>query len=319
MNPLLRAWAAFLARRHPLTEQPLTLSHQRIYILPSRQGLGLAVLLLASLISAINYQLSLGFFFVFLLVGIAHAAMLHTYCNLPGLRLRPLPGEPTFAGESAYFPLLLSETRGRSRHGLTFILQQGAQVVCAVPAHGETRTALPLPTTRRGRLQLPRSRIECRTPSGWFVAWSYLWLSSECLVYPAPELAPPPLPHGALDGGGGARNAQGDDDFAGLRDYLPGDIVSRIAWRQSARSDVLLAKTFQSPQANEILLDWFTLSGLDAESRLSRLTAWVLQAEAAGHLYALRLPELSLPPAHGPTHRHACLSALALFPPDAST
>ncbi|MDD2546765.1 MAG: DUF58 domain-containing protein, partial [Burkholderiaceae bacterium] len=52
------------------------------------------------------------------------------------------------------------------------------------------------------------------------------------------------------------------------------------------------------------------LSGKEAQ--LSRLTAWVLQADAAGGPYGLRLPGREMPPGTGPTHRRACLEALAL-------
>ncbi len=54
-------------------------------------------------------------------------------------------------------------------------------------------------------------------------------------------------------------------------------------------------------------------ASLDMERRLSRLTRWVLDAEAAGVAYGLRLDETVLGPAVGDDHRDACLKALALF------
>ena len=53
----------------------------------------------------------------------------------------------------------------------------------------------------------------------------------------------------------------------------------------------------------------------DREAQLSRLTAWVLVAEAQGLRYGLRVsPAASadIAPDHGPEHRAACLRALAL-------
>ncbi|MEO6564474.1 MAG: hypothetical protein ABIO63_00415, partial [Casimicrobiaceae bacterium] len=52
---------------------------------------------------------------------------------------------------------------------------------------------------------------------------------------------------------------------------------------------------------------------LDAEARLSRLTAWVLAAERAARPFALALPGVMLPPQQGRDHRRAALTALALF------
>ena len=48
--------------------------------------------------------------------------------------------------------------------------------------------------------------------------------------------------------------------------------------------------------------------------RLSRLTAWVLEAEARGQRWSLRLPGLELPVDGGASHRDRCLEALALAP-----
>lgn len=317
MKPLRQRWQDFLSRRHPTENQSLTLIHKRIYIIPTGKGLGFALLIVISLIGAINYQLSLGFFFVFSLVGLALAALLHTYAALLGLEIAAMPAAPVFAGGSAQFPLRLSDGRGRERRGVVLVSPAGERCEADVPLRAQATLALRIPAARRGRLTLPRCRIECRTPSGWFVAWSYVTLAGDCLVYPYPEAHPPPLPLGAQSGSGGMQAGFGDDDFAGLREYQPGDSPRRIAWKQLARSDQLLSKTFQLPLASEVILDWDTLAGLDTEARLSRLTAWILHAEAGGHRYALRLPGFSHSLDQGAAHRAACLAALAQFPADA--
>lgn len=183
MSGLGQHWQDFMARRHPPARQSLTLIHKRIYILPTRPGLGLALLLLILLIGAINYQLSLGFFLVFLLAGIAFSALLRTYAALLGLTIGTRPATTVFAGEMARFPLWLSDGSGRNRPGITLISPQGNSGCADVNAHSGAPLELLVPAHRRGRLTMPRSRIECRTPSGWFVAWSYLTLVGSCVVY----------------------------------------------------------------------------------------------------------------------------------------
>jgi len=54
------------------------------------------------------------------------------------------------------------------------------------------------------------------------------------------------------------------------------------------------------------------LTGIDLEHKLSRLCAWVLQADRLGSDYGLRLPSLAVAPGAGEAHRRACLEALAL-------
>jgi uncharacterized protein (DUF58 family) len=53
--------------------------------------------------------------------------------------------------------------------------------------------------------------------------------------------------------------------------------------------------------------------GLDTEARLSRLAAWAIAADAAGHSWGLRLPNAELAPAQGAAHRNAALQALAAW------
>ncbi len=48
------------------------------------------------------------------------------------------------------------------------------------------------------------------------------------------------------------------------------------------------------------------------EARLSRLCAWVLQADRLGLDYGLRLPGNEVRPGSGEAHKRRCLEALAL-------
>ena len=54
---------------------------RRVYIMPSRAGYGFAALILLMLLGAINYNNSLGHLLSFLLVGVGHVVMHHSYRN----------------------------------------------------------------------------------------------------------------------------------------------------------------------------------------------------------------------------------------------
>ena len=76
----------------------------------------------------------------------------------------------------------------------------------------------------------------------------------------------------------------------------------------------MLTKQFADETGAELWLDWQLLpASLPVESRLSRMSGWVLDAERRGALYGLRLPGAEFPPSRGEAHRSACLQALALF------
>jgi uncharacterized protein (DUF58 family) len=292
----------------------VVLRHRRVYIVPARLGWMFGATLTIMLIGSINYALSLGFALTFLLAGVGLAGMVHTARNLAQLAVSAGRAEPVFSGEPAHFPLFLDS---RARYDRPSILVRhlgsGAQRVLDVAAGSAAQAVLAVPAERRGWLPLGRVMLETRFPLGLFRAWSYVEPDARCLVYPRPVASPLPAPSASAAAGEARSQASGTDDFAALRAYQPSDSPRHVAWKAVARSDDMLTKQFAGESAAELWLDWQRLpAALGVEERLSRLTAWVLAAEAAGARYGLRLPGIELGPAHGEAQRDACLQALAL-------
>lgn len=309
----LRNWLFRLRRDETL---PIVLGERRIFILPTAAGYLYAVVLGVMLLGAINYTLSLGHALVFLLAGLGLVAMVHTFRNLLGLAITPGRAEPVHAGETAYFPLHLENTRNEARRALGFAFAANPEVFADVPARGAVRVDVPFRTEQRGHLEPGRLRLASRYPLGLFRAWSYPFPAISCLVYPRAIMRPLPPPT-AIDDAGDARGEAGHEDFAGLRAHTPSDPPRHVAWKSVARSVEawpLLVKHFAGGGGEELWLDWALLAGeADDETRLSVLTGWVLTAEQARLAYGLALPGLRLPPATGAAHRSRCLEALALY------
>lgn len=303
--------ARFLRGPGPETG-PVLLDRRRVYILPTRQGLLLSAVLLAILLGAINYDNALAFALVFLLAGLCMVSILHTWHNLQGLRVECGRCPAVFAGSQACFSIGLRNGTEQTRLALSLLLADGAEAVLDLPP-GLHWTTLSRPAPRRGRLALGRFRLTTCFPLGLFRAWSPLELTMHCLVYPAP--APPgPLPpaQSGATGHGGA-HGQGHDDFTALRPYHPGDPVRHVHWKAAARGQGMHTKQFAGEAPQELWLAWELLPGLPVEERLSRLCRWVLEADAAGLVYGLRLQERTIAPGSGPAQRSQCLEALALF------
>jgi uncharacterized protein (DUF58 family) len=104
----------------------------------------------------------------------------------------------------------------------------------------------------------------------------------------------------------------GSDDFRGLRGYVPGDPMLRIAWKSSSRGRGLVTKEFVTGTRRHVGIRWDDVTGSD-EERLSRLCAMVLAAEKRGVPYWLELPGYVSPVDQGPSHRHRCLMRLAAY------
>lgn len=298
--------------RPKIESGPVTLNQRRIFIIPSRQGMGFAVVLLVMLLGDINYSLSLGFVLTFLLGTTALMTMLHTFRNMVQLEIKAGRIDPVFAGDMAQFTFHFHNSGKLARHQLTLHDGQGHSVTFDVPARQGVEVKLPIPATHRGWLDSGRLTLFTEFPLGLFHAWSYLQFDTRCLVYPKP--APrQPLPAGSGQNSTGRLSTAGDEDFSGLRSYVTGDALPRIAWKALAREQGLQVKQFSAQQGEELWLDWTGLHGLADERKLEMLTRWILDADAQGLHYGLRLPGLELAPNHGLRHRTESLRALALY------
>lgn len=296
---------------------PFRLEQRRIFILPSRHGLLFAITLIVMLLTAINYSLSLGHALVFLLSGLGLVGMVHGFRNLHGLIVTPGRADAVFVGETAYFPLTLTNERKDPRLALELSAEKDSITTAAVHGQKSTKTAVALKATQRGWLALPRVRLASRYPLGLFTAWSYLQPAMRCLVYPKPLATPLPDWTSAAQADG--NGLHGEEDFAGFRQRQPADSLRHVAWKASARHGDerhLLVKQFAGGASTELHLAWnLTNPSLDIESRLSQLTGWVLAAESSRQEYALDLPSQHIASGCGPAHCQQCLEALALYAP----
>lgn len=291
----------------------VVLTQRRLFILPTGQGLLFAGVLVLMLIGSTNYSLSLGYMLTFLLGAMAIASILHTFRNLAGLVVQAGKVSPVFAGESAGFTLSFENPGQVPRVSLEASHPGSAPAVCDIAAGHPEDITLFVPAPRRGWLRAGRFTLHTRYPLGLFRAWSYLELDLQCLVYPKPDASHVPVPRSSDATGEGHERGGGNDDFAGLREYRPGDSPRHIAWKAAAQERGTLTKQFSGRTSDEIWLEWEALERMDTEARLSRLARWVIDAEQEGVSYGLRIPGRTLEPGQGPDHRRACLEALALF------
>ena len=298
------------------------LHQRRVFIVPTHPGLLFCVMLVALFLASVNYNLSLGFAFTFLIAGCALIDMHLTFRNLAHLHLAAGRTTPVFAGEEAQFELHLINRRKNPRYAiwLDFVQDDRPELALAVDvlANATCSAVLSTPANERGWLAAPRVRLQTRFPLGLLRAWSYWQPDARALVYPRPEDDAPPLPYSSMEKSDGQGQA-GQDDFAGIRGYQAGDSLKRLAWRHIARIDVesggtLVTKHFEGGATTELAIDFSSLSrDMDTELKLSRMTRWVMEAEARGVPYAFRIGDIAFPAALGPAHREACLRALALY------
>ena len=344
---LQQRFAVWALRRQRYDHGAILLTQRSIYIIPTRQGLMLAMVLVLMLLGDINYNLSLGYVLTFLLTMMAIMSMLHAFRNLAHLEIFPGRVDAVFCGENAQFLLHFRNPSKLPRYQLCLRASNGdgiptrekfsreirtgnfiskiaalrlwrrrnsePRIVCFdIPARQDSVIEFPIAATKRGWLETGRLTLYTEFPLGLFYAWSYLHFDTRCLVYPKP-MSDAPLPFGDSPGGTGKRSIPGDDDFTGLRTYVAGDALPRISWKAYARERGLQVKQFSTPVGEELWLDYSDAPDRTEEEKLSRMARWVLDAEAQGLRYGMRLPDSELPANNGKAHRDECLRRIALF------
>jgi len=291
---------------------PVRLDHRRVYVLPTGFGLFFVVLLVGMGVGALNYNNNPALMLGLLLAGAANTSLLAAHLQLTGLQVGSIGAEPVPAGTPLQLRVHAQAARGRERRGLRVDCGDARALLSLVDGAGQA--TLLLPTQRRGWFDPGRLRISTTRPLGLARAWAYVWPDAPLLVYPAPEEQGPPLPAGAGTNAR-ARLTPSGEDMHHLRTYRRGDPRRAIAWKPSARRDILLVREYEQPRGADVVLDWRLLEALPYEARIRRLARWVDEAEREGRRYRLELPgHPPLGPATGPQHRHACLRALALLP-----
>jgi uncharacterized protein (DUF58 family) len=305
--------ARWVRRRQGEDRLPVELARRRLYILPTRAGAGFAVLLLAMLLAGLNYANSLALLLTFVLGGFAVVGMNQCHRNLLGLRVVDVHLQPAFAGESVLASLVI-ENPGVGRFDVAAEAAGARASLAQAPQAGAARLELRLPATRRGRLRLGRLRIATLFPFGLFRCWAWLHLPLGVLVYPRPAGALPLPPGPSGREGSGSVTDDGRDELRDLRPFRDGDSPRQVAWKAYARGQPLLVKEYAGAATEALRLDFDALPGLEVEARLSQLCRWVLDAEARGQRYALRLPGAAMEADRGAAHLARCLAALALHP-----
>lgn len=306
--------ASWARKRQGEDLPPFALQARRLYILPTRAGLGLAILLLMMLVTGLNYGNSIALLITFTLAGAALVGMFECQRTLQGLVVQHASAADCFAGGTGLLELHLANPSPLARRLLAVRCPGGTPVSCEITAHGECQVRAPFAALARGRHRIGRVELATRAPFGLFRAWTWLHMPVEAIVYPrvAGDL---PLPHsGAWHQSRAAATTGGEpEQWAGLRPWADGDSPRSIAWKVYARGGPLVVGIFEGEGGDEHRLGFAGLESLPAEARLGQLAAWVEQCSAGNAAYTLELPAARLPLGAGPEQRVAALRALALY------
>ena len=287
---------------------------RKIYILPTRFGLMFGCLVLAMLLGSINYANNLGYLLTFFLASIGVLVMHQTWYNLLNLKIRLLPVEPVFAGQSVSLKAQIHNAYNRQRGSILFYQrEQGVIAEHDIDANQMQIFELNLKSSNRGWF-IPRKLIlASQYPLGLFHAWVYIKTDIRTLVFAKPSAAwavPSTLVYSLSSQGS---KGIGADDFVAHRNYRVSDSPKQIDWKIYAREKGLMTKQFGGDRSERLWLSFDLIENEPLEVAISKLTRAVIDAEKSGVDYGLKLPGVSTSLGQGHEHYFQCLKHLALF------
>ncbi len=291
----------------------VTLNHQRIFILPTKNGLGFVVLISILLLIAFVYQNNLIYILAFFLASVFFVCIIHSFKSLAGLAVQTGKSKAVFAGETAPFTIHL---KGNARYNFPALaIKTTGQDVIETQISTQEYIAITLYslTRKRGWHRCQTITISSIYPLGFFRAWAPINFDLKVLVYPKPFPSNTPFPESNINSEDAGIWKKNHEDFFGLNTYQPGDSIRQIHWKTFAKGQGLHSKEFISQENPEIWLDYQQTPGRDKEERLSLLCRWIIEAEKNGLNYGLKLVSTIKKPANGTPHFHECLEALAIF------
>ncbi|HTV52428.1 MAG TPA: DUF58 domain-containing protein [Steroidobacteraceae bacterium] len=311
--------AAWILRRQGADVLPSSLQRRRLYVLPTRAGVGFGLLLLAMLIAGLNYGNSLALFLTFWLAGLALVAMHQCHRNLLALIVNEAAVSPTFAGGYLRLAVALANDSRLARYRVSLDVEpqfwnagtRSSRATADLPPGESGVLELALAAPQRGIYRLRRLRLSTTHPFGLFRAWTWIHLPLTAIVYPAARGTRPPPQAAATEREGALRGGADEQEWLGLRPFRSGDSPRHVAWKAYARGAPLLTKEYSANLSALRLFDLASLAELPLEARLEQLARWIVDAENRGERYALQLPETQLEPGSGAAQQHRALTALA--------
>lgn len=307
----------WVSRQIPASHE-VELNQRRIFVFPTKAGMLYLSLIGLLVLTAINYQNNAVYALAFLLAGQFVVAILASYSNLAGLKLRRGVPSPGYAGDRVTFRIVLARKKNKQYYAIRVGWPGSYMGEIHLDVQTESTLEIYHLAPRRGVLKPGRILIETFYPLGLVRAWSWLDLQLQSDVYPKP-LPCRPMPISQSESGVGHSTAQTQqDEFNNIRPWRQFDPPRQILWKAYAKQQPLMTMEFTESVLSEVWIDDSLLAGKGLEERLSYVCHTVLQLAQQDVQYGLRLGTLRIEPGKGEEHRQKILKTLARYPAGAT-
>ena len=231
----------------------------------------------------------------------------------------------TISNRGRFLPRIGLALQIKQSQGIALITQE--QYLTLVKAGEKAPLRFAFKALSRGRRSFREFRVSSSFPFGLVKVSRRIAIKGDLIAYPAKSRLPSEvleaLSHNISGHGGRIRHRSGLEDFRGLREYHPGDALSHIHWRTSARAAkaMILELEDQGIGAVRVLVDSHASTdrndaNLVFERSIRLAASLVDEAMRQGLLCGVRSFDTSVivhPESTGDAHYHRVMSSLALL------
>lgn len=293
---------------------------QKIYILPTLDGIKLLGLNFILLVIGLTYANNYILLFNFILFGLFLCSMFYTHFNLEGLQLEAIKTSPTHAGENGTLHLYF---KSKSKLGHNFISVNIDSKLISLEksffsfeksSDQELIAHLKFHTNTRGVEYINHIYLETLFPFHLFRCVSFHNCNLEVIAYPKinnnklfSEIISP-----------SDKNEESEE--LELRQFRHGDSLARVDWKRMTQTDRWYTKHLNSPALNPITLSF--QENIDTfnnvEEQLSSIATYVRAFHSNGIPYGLSLIHhnkkiSTVLPDNSHFHLQQCLKLMAQY------
>lgn len=177
-----------------------------------------------------------------------------------------------------------------------------------------------LTATKRGPLKIRTCRLRTSFPFGFFVKTKSIPFEADCIVFPQIKPMELPRPSELSEEGEGKVSPSGDDLYS-LREFRPGDSMSTVHWKSSAKTGSLRVREFSRGGTHSFTLFLNIeesqtnrpVTGDILEQRISETASLAYHLIRRGDEVRLKIHEYESSMGNSESHLHSLLTYLALF------
>jgi len=323
---LLSRFRTWINRRIPRSDVH-RLSHNNLFIVPTRFGFGLLFCCMLLFVLGTNYQNNPILILCYLLLSWFLLSMYVCFFNLNQSVINMDKIGPSYVNDQFEVKINVNTKSSKAEWQLSI---ENKYIHSVASIEDEQTINFRLEADRRGYRQLPKIKLSSQFPFGLFVCWSYLRFEQSHWVYP-----------NAQQGDWRTSDRQFEDpesqvesattdtlpktkvleqNFEGIKPFQPGESMSKVSWKHQAKQPdaALVLKDFSDNPQGDNWLRFDLVSGDNLEQKLSVLTHAVLTLESENQPYGLMLSgyqghNILLDPDCGSAHLTACLQTLACY------